>query len=281
MKFTKQEWYTPAEVAIHNTASDCWVSLNGKVLDMTSWLEEQFRLCHCKKSCSCQVKSWYCGDDCVEYCPCFKRGFVYCDGKRLAMTIVAYAGKDLSHWFEGDEWVRYTHPIVGSTTTYHLHGHPARQGVVPSTRWRPISKPWWLDESRVVGKVTARTRPIRITNSLTGSTITLEVCSEETIYQIMMRYLPHNSHMMSYTWRYLGKPLRLNKTLAANGIPDERDLFSEVGLPENIHIPAIMLYYDDDLTVDPPENFFRTRDKDELCICKEGECKEHMDVCVE
>ncbi|XP_075992877.1 cytochrome b5 domain-containing protein 1 [Anticarsia gemmatalis] len=263
MTYTKQQWYTPAEIAVHNIAGDCWVSLNGKVFDLTTWLYDQFRLCRCTKTCSCEAKSWYCEDTCVEYCPCFKQGFLYCDGKRLAMTILAYAGKDVSHWFKGDEWVRYTHPIVGSTITYQQHGHGIRQPVVPSTKWRPVEKPWWLNEELVVGKATAKTRPIRITNTLTGTTATLEVCSEETLYEIMMRYYPHNRHLSSYTWRYLGKPLCYNQTLAENGIPDERDRFSDVLLPENIHIPAILIYYDDDLTEDPPKNY---------CTCGDYKC---------
>ncbi|XP_047528041.1 cytochrome b5 domain-containing protein 1 [Vanessa atalanta] len=275
MIYTKQEWYTPAEVALHNKATDCWVSVNGVVRNLTSWLKEQFRICNCIKSCSCPVKSWFCEDTCVEHCNCFKRGFSYCDGKRLAMAVLAYAGKDLSHWFNGDNWAHFTHPLVGSITPYHRHGPGNEQPVVPSTRWRPITNPWWLDENNVVGKVTERTRPIRITNTLTGSSVTLEVCSEETIYQIMMRYLPHNYHMLSYTWRYLDRGLDYNKTLAENGIPDERDLFSEVSLPENIHIPDILLFYNDDLTEDPPRS---------VCFCRHigcvlNECQEKHEVC--
>ncbi|XP_069365776.1 cytochrome b5 domain-containing protein 1 isoform X2 [Maniola hyperantus] len=263
MIYTKQEWFTPAEVAIHNRASDCWVSLNGKVRNLTSWLQDQFRLCKCTKVCSCAVKNWYCGDDCVEYCDCFKRGYAYCDAKRVTRTVLAYAGKDVSHWFKGDDWVHYTHPIVATRTEYHQHGHGIDRPVVPSTLWRSITNPWWLDESNVEGKLTERARPIRITNTLTGSSDTLEVCSEETIYQIMMRYLPHNSHMLSYTWRYLGRGVEYNKTLAENGIPDERDRFSDVALPENLHIPDLLLYYNDDLTEDPP--------KDD-CFCHDMNC---------
>lgn len=85
------------------------------------------------------------------------------------MTILAYAGKDLSHWFKGGEWVRYTHPIVGSSTTYRPHGHGNRRPVVPSTKWRPYEKPWWHVDEYVLGKATAKTRPIRITNTLTGT----------------------------------------------------------------------------------------------------------------
>ncbi|KAF9824158.1 hypothetical protein SFRURICE_002279 [Spodoptera frugiperda] len=245
MIYTKQQWYTPAEVAVHNVASDCWVSLNGKVYNLTPWLENQFRNCMCPKSCSCSVKNWFC-NNCVEYCPCFKQGYFFCDGKRLAMTILAYAGKDLSHWFKNGEWVNYIHPVTGSEVTHRTHGHTFRQPVVPSTRWRPLEEPWWDGDKYVV-----------------GSTVTLEVCSEETIYEIMMRYLPHNSHLLSYTWRYMGRGLCLNKNLEENGIPDERDRFSDVALPENIHIPAILIYYNDDLTEDPP--------RDE-CFCTEPSC---------
>lgn len=84
------------------------------------------------------------------------------------MTIIAYAGKDISHWFHGSEWVQYIHPVACTTTSFRQHGHGFRDPVTPSTKWRPYEKPWWLDESLVVGSVTARTRPIRITNTATG-----------------------------------------------------------------------------------------------------------------
>ncbi|KOB69889.1 Uncharacterized protein OBRU01_16190, partial [Operophtera brumata] len=176
MIYTKQEWYTPAEVAVHNRATDCWVSLNGK----------------------------------------------------LATTILAFAGKDVSHWFKGEDWVNYTHPLIGSASPYLPFGPARDQPVVPSTRWRPLSKVWWQNEDL-----------------------------------IMMRYLPHNAHCMSYAWRYLGKALCLNFNLERNGIPDERERFSDVALPENMHIPAILVYYNDDLTEDPP------RDD---CFCHDLDC---------
>ncbi|CAG9585042.1 unnamed protein product [Danaus chrysippus] len=179
MIYTKPEWYTPAEVAVHNKASDCWISLNGIVRDLTSWLQDQFKLCKCIKNCTCPVK------------------------KLLAITILAYAGKDISHWFKGEEWVRYTHPITGTTTVYQQHG-PGNQ-----TAGGTFNSLATTDKTLVV------------------SSVTLEVCSEETIYQIMMRYLPHNSHMLSYTWRYLGRPLCYDWTLHQNGIPDERDRFEK------------------------------------------------------
>lgn len=85
----KHEWFTPAEVAIHNKQHDCWVSLNGKVLDLSRWLQMQFRVCQCTKACTCAVKDWLCEPNCVEKCQCFKRGYLYCDGKRVGFILSA------------------------------------------------------------------------------------------------------------------------------------------------------------------------------------------------
>ncbi|KAG7307361.1 hypothetical protein JYU34_007546 [Plutella xylostella] len=249
MKQSKRQWFTPAEIAVHHTAEDCWVALSGRALNLTEWIKEQLARCRCTKTCSCGGQDRYCDENCYEKCQCIVSGYQYCDARRLAMTVLAFAGKDISSWFKGDDWVHYIHPIAGTHTPFYRWGPDAKQPVVPSTRWRPYEEPpWWLDEKYVEGYVSAKTRPLRIVNTLTGSTVTLEVCSEESIYQIMMRYCLHNSHFASYTWRYQGRSLCLNMTLAQNGIPDERDTFNQVGLPDNFYIPAILIYYNDDLT---------------------------------
>jgi hypothetical protein len=41
----------------------------------------------------------------------------------------------------------------------------------------------------------------------------------------------------------------MDKTLEENDIPDETEEFIELGLDEDSYIPAIHLYYNDDLTV--------------------------------
>lgn len=86
------------------------------------------------------------------------------------MTILAYAGKDLSYWFKNEllDWVRQIHPVTGTHVTYRRHGHSFRDPIGPSSRWRPLDEPWWYGDKYVVGKATAKTRPIRITNTLTG-----------------------------------------------------------------------------------------------------------------
>ncbi len=60
---SRPRYFTASEVAVHNIPSDCWVSFLGVVYNLTSLCEK------------------YAGDI-------------------LLKPIVAYAGKDISHWFD-------------------------------------------------------------------------------------------------------------------------------------------------------------------------------------
>ena len=77
----------------------------------------------------------------------------------------------------------------------------------------------------------------------------LEVASEENMHEIQERYMELNDHAQSYTWKRLGRPLDMDKTVEDNDIPDESEEFIELGMDEDMYIPAIHLYYNDDLTV--------------------------------
>merc|ERR1712224_478499 len=77
---------------------------------------------------------------------------------------------------------------------------------------------------------------------------TLEVPVEERIAEIQARYMPCNFHAKSYTWKRLGKPLDMNKTLEENGVKDESEEFEKLGIDPDDHIPALHLYFNDDLT---------------------------------
>jgi cytochrome b involved in lipid metabolism len=57
-----QRFYTPEEVAVHNTAKDCWVSIFQRVFDLSETIK-------------------------------LNRG-------PLTQPIIDNAGKDLSHWFD-------------------------------------------------------------------------------------------------------------------------------------------------------------------------------------
>ena len=84
---------------------------------------------------------------------------------------------------------------------------------------------------------------------ITNDDDVLDVCSEENMHEIQDRYFELNDHAASYTWKRLGRPLDMDKTLEENDIPDETEEFVELGLDEDSYIPAIHLYYNDDLTV--------------------------------
>ncbi|GBN96608.1 Cytochrome b5 domain-containing protein 1 [Araneus ventricosus] len=108
--------------------------------------------------------------------------------------------------------------------------------------------PWWKDEQYVIGLLTTKSRWITIRNMLTGKAVFLEVCSEETIDEILLRYLKFNSHARSYTWKYMGQNLLMSETLETNGIPDRDFKAEKLRLNDEDYIPTIDLYFNDDLT---------------------------------
>ena len=67
--------------------------------------------------------------------------------------------------------------------------------------------------------------------------------------EILDRFLPYNSHAASYTWKRLGKVLDMNANLTENGIPDETNECLSLGLDPEDYIPAVHIYFNDDLTI--------------------------------
>nr|CAD7400866.1 unnamed protein product [Timema cristinae] len=78
--------------------------------------------------------------------------------------------------------------------------------------------------------------------------LSFQVCKEDKLSRILERFLPFNSHASSYTFKFETRVLDMNKTLEENDIPDERELFLDLGLEDNFYIPALMIYFNDDLT---------------------------------
>ncbi|XP_064384900.1 cytochrome b5 domain-containing protein 1-like [Halichondria panicea] len=208
-------YFTPSEVAAHNVPSDCWISYLGKVYDLSP-LCDQF------------------------------------SGDILLKPIVASSGKDISHWFNEETKDLKTHVdiITGCIFPYtpmgrFVHVPPS----CPRSDWpNNFGIPWWKDEKYLVGVLSKKTRHIRIINTLTLQEQTVEVCAEETMNDILKRYLPYNSHASSYTWKYFGNNLDMNKTLLENGINDESEDFFELRMDEDEFLPPISLYFNDDLT---------------------------------
>ena len=144
-------------------------------------------------------------------------------------------------------------PKTGTTTTFcpwgrFLHLPP----LGPDSQWNEVTfnVPWWKDPIKyMIGSLTTRSRKIKLINMLTKHEDTLEVAQEETINEILDRYLEINQHAASYTWKRLGKELNMDRNLAQNDIPDETDELIELGIDVKEYIPAIHLYFDDDLTI--------------------------------
>jgi len=130
----------------------------------------------------------------------------------------------------------------------YLHIPP----LMPDSDWDPTSfkTPWWKDtQGLCIGKLSEKTRKIRVFNQLTKADDVIEVCSEETMNEILDRYLELNEHAASYTWKRLGRPLDMDKTMEENDIPDESEDFVDLNLDEDSYIPCVHIYYNDDLTV--------------------------------
>ncbi|XP_031338769.1 cytochrome b5 domain-containing protein 1 [Photinus pyralis] len=202
----------PFEVVIHNTKHDCWVSLLGKVLDITNLIKEF-------------------------------------ENEKCVRPLLAEAGKDISQWFDEDtgDIRTYVHPITGAKVPYCPHGPlPHVPPQVPATSWRPILLPWWKDPQYEVGPLTKRVRPLKILNMLTCQEAYINVCCEDTILRITERYSIFNRDGLSYTWLYGDKQLHMDKNLEENGVVDERDSFTALGLPHNTHVPLLYIYYNDD-----------------------------------
>lgn len=93
----------------------------------------------------------------------------------------------------------------------------------PVSNWATDFKtPWWDNDELVIGSLSSRTRYVDIINTLTEQECRLEVSSEETMMEILDRYLEYNSNANSYTWKVLDKGefrvLDMDKTLDENGV---------------------------------------------------------------
>lgn len=65
----------------------------------------------------------------------------------------------------------------------------------------------------MVGRLTRKVLKVRIINTLTRHDDVLECAHEETLNEILDRYLSINVHAASYTWKRLGQVLDMSKNL--------------------------------------------------------------------
>ncbi|KAL3317050.1 Cytochrome b5 domain-containing protein 1 [Cichlidogyrus casuarinus] len=209
------KYYTLQELSRFSDRTNGHVSVFGNVLDLTSLLAKH-------------------------------------SGDPLLRPILQHLGKDLSHWFDdktGD--VRYyIHPVTNLRVPYtpegpFLHVPP----IYPSNKWKnDYGTPWWKNTSLIVGKLANYSFDIKIVNTLTSQVNEIEVAIEDTVMDILERYLKYNSHAASYAWKYDGRLLDMFKTLEENGIEIDNRLLELNLLSPACFLPEIHLYFKDDLT---------------------------------
>ncbi|XP_069502386.1 cytochrome b5 domain-containing protein 1 [Ambystoma mexicanum] len=211
----RPRFFTPREVSTHTTPKDLWVSYLGKVYDLSPLI--------------------------AKYA-----------GNVLLKPIIEAGGKDISHWFNPKTKDIRTHidHMTGCLKYYTPQGRFIHiPPPLPRTDWdNSFGRPWWKDSSYEAGILSTKTRFIRIINTMTSQQQVLEVCNEETITEILQRYLPYNSHAASYTWKYKGTNLDMDKTLEENGVHDEDEEFYELRMDAAEYMPYLYLYFNDDLT---------------------------------
>jgi len=214
----RRRYYTPDEVKAHNSADDVWVSIFGKVYDLTSLVK---------------------------------------DRTLLTQPLVLNAGQDLSHWFDpATKHVKtYYDEARGLFLPYtpagrFVHVPPPEPTAVPGDEEEDT--PWWRDDQYIVGRLSKNVRKLRIVNTLTQQADVLKVCAEETLAEIQTRYADCNAHATSYTWKQLKASrfvaIDMSLTLDQAGIPDESPEFDDLNLDPDLYLPTVHLYFNDLLT---------------------------------
>lgn len=215
--YTKTRFYTPKDVGPHNSTGDLWVVIFGEVFDLTPLIQ-------------INIKS------------------------PLCQPLIDFGGKDVSHFFNisTKEPKTKIDTNTGKRIFYCPNGRYLHiPNPNPDSDEEPTADiPWWRNRSYVIGKLTQKVRKLRVVNMLTHQEDIIEVPCEETIEEILERYLLVNEHAASYTWKSVtNKPLDMEGTLDENEIFDETEKFEELGIPEDEwYIPPILIYFDDDLT---------------------------------
>lgn len=274
----KQRYYTPGEVGQHSSSKDLWVSFLGKVYNLTPLAEKYTGSILLKPILSAggkDISHWFNISGSQESLrpPPFER----LDGEKGSKCVLQVTRSDSEAGDQPSETASQISDNESSHSNINLkkkkadfdpkirtHIDPKTgceaphipQGrfihippPFPSASWaNDFGTPWWKDESYCIGHLSAKTRKIRIINTLTSQEHTLAVCGEETLEEILNRFYKYNKHAPSYTWKYNGDNLDMTKTLEQNGVKDEDEEFYELNFDEEDWLPAIHIYFNDDLT---------------------------------
>lgn len=137
----KKRYYTPDEVRVHNSPNDCWITIFNEVFDLTLLIQNNYSY--------------------------------------LIDPIVKEAGNDISHWF--DPITKDPKEMVIKGTC--LQGYYFPNGnylnvppAMPDSSWNyNFTASWWKNNDLKIGKLTVKTRKIRIINVLSNQDDIIEV----------------------------------------------------------------------------------------------------------
>ncbi|XP_063677975.1 cytochrome b5 domain-containing protein 1-like isoform X1 [Bolinopsis microptera] len=279
----KQRYYTPLEVEQHSSSKDLWVSFLGKVYNLTPLVEKNGGNILLKPILNAggkDISHWFNtnGTNCeplppppfeknghsnstveISTSPSSQHSSPTNDNDKTEMTKLHQINnaESLECFAEIDKKSDFDPQIrthIDGKTGCEVPYTPQGRFIhipppYPSASWaNDFGTPWWKDESYCIGHLSTKTRKIRIINTLTSQEHTLEVCSEETLEEILNRFYKYNKHAASYTWKYNGTNLTMTKTLEQNGVKDEDEEFYELNFNEEDWLPAIHIYFNDDLT---------------------------------
>ena len=209
--------YVVGDVALHNSRLDCWVTIFDRVYDVTSVLREEADHDKCE-------------------------------------LLLKYAGEALDHMFDRQSGAlkSYVSPVTWVREPYCPEGPlPGVEAVAPSsTGSNTQAKPWWEDETLIVGTLTSRPRRVRIMNTLSGQNDDVTIGDELTVAQIQQRFARYNSDCAAtYEWRALiggaMTPLDPTKTLSENGVPYDSPQLEDLALdPDGLPITLALVFKD-------------------------------------
>jgi len=260
----KRRFYTPAEVAMHNSKDDCWVSIHGKVFDLAPLLAAnkpelgRALILHAGKDisgCVAQITR-------TRALSAVALPLTHPSASSFPPLPLSLPSSPLlCRWFEADtlEIKTQLDPITGLVSAYAPFGRfphvPPRE---PVSDWaNDFVTPWWADTTYLIGALSKQTRFITIVNTIATqlSRTLLEVCSEETLTEIQERYFVHNAHAGSYAWKVADtsgdfRTLDMAQTLEENGIVDESAKLESLSLDPSEYYPVVTVYFKDDLTAE-------------------------------
>ena len=99
--------------------------------------------------------------------------------------IIEAAGTEITHWFDGK--TREPRKMVnekGEEVWYCPMGEFLHLDIAHDI----TQIPWWKNQKFLIGKLTKKSQPIRIINTLSDTEDRLDVPQEETIWEILDRY---------------------------------------------------------------------------------------------